>query len=258
MSDPRTTAEARSLLFVPGSRPDRFAKAAASGADNLIIDLEDAVAPGSKEAARTAAAQYLQDQPAIVRINAADTSWYAGDLAALAKTAQLAGVVLPKAASVDAVEALVEVLPHGTPVLLLIESAVGMRDAHKLAGVTGVTRLMFGNLDFALDAGITARSAEQSELLYARSTLVVTSRAAGLPGVRSMACIPMCPTPKACTPLCLVRGTSDSRAFCVYTPPRSMWSTRPCGRPKKSWPGPDSCSMWRAMRTPMRSWWMAR
>ena len=182
MSDPRTTAEARSLLFVPGSRPDRFAKAAASGADNLIIDLEDAVAPGSKEAARTAAAQYLQDQPAIVRINAADTSWYAGDLAALAKTAQLAGVVLPKAASVDAVESLVEVLPHGTPVLLLIESAVGLRDAHQLAGVTGVTRLMFGNLDFALDAGITARSAEQSELLYARSTLVVASRAAGLPG----------------------------------------------------------------------------
>ncbi len=182
MSRSRTVATARSLLFVPGSRPDRFVKAAASGADNVIIDLEDAVAPDGKDAARTAAVDYLRGSTALVRINAVDTPWYADDVAALAEATELVGIILPKAASVDAVQALVAALPQGTPVLLLIESALGVRDAGRLAEVSGVSRLLFGNLDFALDAGISASSAEQTELRYVRSALVVASRAAGLPG----------------------------------------------------------------------------
>ena len=72
---------ARSYLFVPANRPERIAKAFASGADAVIVDLEDAVAPDAKDAARAALANALNPaQPVIVRINAANTRWFAEDL----------------------------------------------------------------------------------------------------------------------------------------------------------------------------------
>jgi citrate lyase subunit beta / citryl-CoA lyase len=178
-------AAARSLLFVPGSRPDRFAKAAASGADAVILDLEDAVAPPDKATARAAAADWLARHPATVRINPPGTPWHADDLAALAEARQLAGVVLPKAESADDVRGLTAALP-GTrpvpPVLALVETARGIRDAALIAELPGVSRLAFGSFDFCLDAGITVAADDERELLHARSTLVVASRAAGLPG----------------------------------------------------------------------------
>src|SRR5436190_14893438 len=87
----------RTLLFVPGDRPERFQKAAASGAHEIILDLEDAVAPAAKDAARRSAAQWLADGgKAIVRINGADTPWYEADIAMLKLHAN-AIVMLPKA-----------------------------------------------------------------------------------------------------------------------------------------------------------------
>ena len=87
---------ARSLLFVPGDRADRFAKAQASGAHQVIYDLEDAVAPGMKDSARNAVFAHLAEGRAgVVRLNAADTGWFADDLALL-KSLPGATVMLPK------------------------------------------------------------------------------------------------------------------------------------------------------------------
>ena len=88
---------ANSLLFVPGSRPERFDKALEAGADIVIIDLEDAVSPADKDTARAALAAWLDPaHPVLVRINAAETQWFEADLGLLA-SAGIAGVVLPKA-----------------------------------------------------------------------------------------------------------------------------------------------------------------
>lgn len=89
----------RSLLFVPGDRPERFAKAAASGADAVILDLEDSVAPANKEAARGAIADYLagtRDVITIVRVNPLDGHMTAADIAAVAP-ARPDAIMLPKA-----------------------------------------------------------------------------------------------------------------------------------------------------------------
>ena len=88
---------ANSLLFVPGSRPERFDKALEAGADVVIIDLEDAVSPADKDTARAALAAWLDPaHPVLIRINAAETQWFEADLGLLA-SAGIAGVVLPKA-----------------------------------------------------------------------------------------------------------------------------------------------------------------
>lgn len=174
-------ATARTLLFVPGTKPELFAKAASAGADGYIADLEDAVAPADKERARELTLAGLAEVPGVVRINAAGTPWHDDDLTAVSQAPGVAAVMLPKAEDADVVRAVAARL-GGIPLLLLIESARGVRDAGALATLDGVTRLAFGNLDFALDAGIEPRSDDEDELLYARSTITTASRAAGLPG----------------------------------------------------------------------------
>src|SRR6478672_3740457 len=88
---------ARSYLFVPGNRPERFDKACAAGADAVIVDLEDAVPSADKAAARAALAAWLSPQkPVLVRINGADSAWFEDDLLLAAKPG-VAGIVLPKA-----------------------------------------------------------------------------------------------------------------------------------------------------------------
>ncbi|MFI7102455.1 HpcH/HpaI aldolase/citrate lyase family protein [Streptomyces sp. NPDC050161] len=174
----------RSWLFVPGDRPERFGKAAGSGADVVICDLEDAVAPAHKDAARREVARWLTSgQPdgergsAFVRINGADTEQYAEDVAAIGGAPGLRGVVLPKSEQVDQLHALIAALPHGVPVVALAETALGAHQATALARVPGVHRLAFGSVDFALDLG--ARD-EPEALRYARSRLVLASRVAGI------------------------------------------------------------------------------
>lgn len=178
--------QARSFLFVPGDRPDRFAKAAAAGADAIILDLEDAVAPEAKDAAReTTVAWVAAGGPAAVRVNAADTPQHQADVAALAGANRgaaepgvgLLAILLPKAEDPQLAAAVAE--QTGAPVIALVESARGVLQAHQLAAAPGVARLAFGHLDYAADLGSqTSREA----VLLARSTLVLASRAAGLPG----------------------------------------------------------------------------
>ena len=164
---------ARSYLFVPGNRPERFDKACGAGADAVIIDLEDAVPPAEKVQARAAVSAWLTAaQPVLVRINSADSEWFADDLA-LCAAAGVAGIVLPKAERTDDINRIMARGAHA--VLPLIETAQGMWQAHALAKVSGVQRLMFGSIDFQLDAGIDG---ELDELLYFRSQLVLVSRVA--------------------------------------------------------------------------------
>ena len=166
----------RSLLFVPGSRPERFDKALDSGASAVIVDLEDAVAPPDKNAARAALAAWLQPHHAvIVRINSADTAWFADDLA-LCGAPGVAGVMLPKAESAATLAA---VSAAGARALLpLVESAAGLAALDELSRAPGVWRLAFGSIDLQVDLGL--RDATEEELLPFRLQLVLASRLAGI------------------------------------------------------------------------------
>ncbi len=167
----------RSYLFVPGNRPDRFAKACAAGADAVIIDLEDAVAPAEKPAARAAIAAWLNPaQPVYVRINSAATSWFEED-AAMCRQAGVAGILLPKTQGEGDLGRLREVTGGDVPVLPLIETARGFFNSLEIAQYPRVSRLVFGALDFQLDTGIQG---DTDELLYVRSELVLVSRLAGI------------------------------------------------------------------------------
>jgi len=157
----------RSYLFVPANRPERFVTACASGADAVIIDLEDAVPPAERVAARGAVAAWLSaEHPVLIRINGAATEWFLDDIALCANPG-VAGVVLPKAESVDDIHAI------ALPVLPIIETAKGFWNAHALSLVPNTTRLLFGSIDFQVDLGITG---EGEELLHFRSQLVLVSR----------------------------------------------------------------------------------
>ena len=179
MNTPTETAAfalASTLLFVPGDRPGRFAKAVASGADGVILDLEDAVAAPDKDAARAHIAQWLTGGPAaVVRINAVDTPWFREDLMALRDSA--CTVMLPKA-SAAGVAAVVEALGEQTRVLALVETATGVVQASSICALPQVIRLAFGSIDFSTELGVAADDREA--LLHARSTLVLASVAAGI------------------------------------------------------------------------------
>lgn len=166
---------ARSLLFVPGDRPERFEKAAASGAHQLILDLEDAVAPAAKAVARDAIASWLRaGHRAIVRINSVETPWHGDDLSMLEVFPQ-AGVMLPKAEAV--VMAQVTARLPGREAIGLVESVAGYAQLQALAAVDGLSRLAFGSVDFSLETGI----ADEGDALTAvRTGIVMASVLAGL------------------------------------------------------------------------------
>jgi len=171
-----TREVARSYLYVPGNRPDRFDKACAAGADAVIIDLEDAVPPAEKAIARAALTAWLSPAKAvIVRINGADTEWFEQDLEAC-DTAGVVGVVLPKAAQID--DVVVALCRRRAAVLLpIIETAAGMAQARAVAATACVQRLMFGTIDFQLELDIDG---DGDELLAFRSELVLASRLADI------------------------------------------------------------------------------
>ncbi len=166
-------------LFVPGDRPDLFAKAAASGADAIIIDLEDAIAPQSKESARKAACRHdISSVPVILRINGAGTAWHADDLAALS-AADIAAVMLPKAETSESIAAISRALGRPLPVIALIESAKGLGSLVQVLTAPHIAAIAFGSLDYSVDLDC---SPDWDSLVAARSEIVLRSRLAGLPG----------------------------------------------------------------------------
>ena len=176
---PTIIDRAETLLFVPSDRPDRFAKAFASRADAVILDLEDALPNNQKDAGRQAAQNATADIAAapctvLVRINGVASPHHEADLEAITRW-PVAGVVLPKAESADVVVAVARLT--GRPVIALVESALGLVAARSIAS-TGA-RLAFGSIDFAVDLGCAHN---RDALLAARSELVLASRLAGIPG----------------------------------------------------------------------------
>lgn len=197
-------------LFVPGNRPERFAKALASGADRIIIDLEDAVAPADKATARVAIAQWMNGaggEPdargkVLIRINDAATPWHADDLA-LARSVQTMCVMLPKCEAASQIGQVLLHLAAGATVLALVETARGLLALHDIAAAPGVARLAFGSLDYMVDLDIPSLRNEGEvsgagtageaggagavggvsniALDFAAAQIAIASRAAGLP-----------------------------------------------------------------------------
>lgn len=167
----------RTALFVPGNRPERFAKALDSGADAVIIDLEDAVAATDKTAARQHLANFImwqRDVRLLVRINAAGTDEHQADLDLCRQHPDVCAIMLPKAESAEQVK---HVASSGKRVWPIIESAAGMLAVEAIAACPGVGGLTFGALDLALDLGMNAgSSAAQSVFDQTRFALLLHSR----------------------------------------------------------------------------------
>ena len=170
----------RSLLFAPGSDERKLRRALKTGADAVIADLEDAVAPARKDEARALVARVFGDEGSaaatMVRVNGTDSPHFERDLE-LVQNLPLQAIVLPKATpeSVDALG------PDGPPVIAIVETAQGLRLAYETASHPRVEALVLGAVDLGLELGLESRPDGQ-EVLFARSKLVMDSAAAGIRG----------------------------------------------------------------------------
>lgn len=179
----------RSYLFVPGNRPERFGKALASGADRVILDLEDAVAPADKAAARDAVSGWLAGNAAalervVLRVNDSTSDCHAADLE-LAGRLAVRCVMLPKCESARQVDAVRAAMVAQGRVLALVETARGVLALQEIAQAAGVERLAFGSVDYALDLDLPAPVDPLEPaclaLDVAATQLAIASRAAALP-----------------------------------------------------------------------------
>lgn len=155
----------RSALFVPATRPERIPKALQSGADQVIVDLEDAVAEDLKAQARASLDAFLNDNPqarVLVRINAPQHQQQAADIELCRRQPGVVAVLLPKAESAAQVE---QAAACGKPVWPIIESARGLLELPAIARARGVERLSFGALDLGLDLGLASYTAGAQRIL---------------------------------------------------------------------------------------------
>lgn len=169
------------LLYAPADRPDLVAKAFASVADVVLVDLEDAVAPGGKDAARSqlpgllATLQENHPGRAVqVRVNSMGTQWFADDLAMVADLDYAVAIRLPKTESEEDVSTVTDVLGNRA-IHALLESAIGIEHAFRIAS-SGVASVALGEADLKSSLGVD----DEAGLLWARSRLVNAVRAAGL------------------------------------------------------------------------------
>jgi len=168
-------------LFVPGNRADRFDKAVASQAGAIVVDLEDAVAPNDKAAARAKFAAWFgaydsAPERILVRINDESTPWFDEDIALIAESG-VRGVVLPKAESTSQIERIGSALTANSFVVPLVETAKGILDVDSLARAAHVQRIAFGTLDYALDLDLTG---DDRGFAYPACRIALASRAAGI------------------------------------------------------------------------------
>ena len=169
-------------LFVPGDRPERFEKALTAGADAVVVDLEDAVAPANKERARASVRSWFDNLPAdkrgivVIRINDSSTQWYADDVE-LVSTARIPAVMVPKAQDAQGLDPVRRALPSNGILLPLLETARGIDNAASVASAQGVQRLVFGTLDYGIDLDL---SGDDRGLMYAAARIAHASREAEL------------------------------------------------------------------------------
>jgi citrate lyase subunit beta/citryl-CoA lyase len=183
----------RSLLFSPGDRPGMMRKGPASGADVVVFDLEDAVAPDRKAEARAAVAEVLSDPSfdpdceVCVRVNA-DPTVADDDVKAALADGPVDSVMLPKAESAADAETLAGILAERgveAPLIAICESAAGVLGAEAVAAADPVDALAFGAEDFSADVG-ASRTEEGTEVLYAREHVVVAAAAAGIDAIDTL------------------------------------------------------------------------
>ncbi|MGW0840039.1 HpcH/HpaI aldolase/citrate lyase family protein [Streptomyces sp. NPDC002787] len=185
MTPQPTTPVPLTWLYVPGDRPEVVTKALASGADVVIVDLEDAVAPDRKDYARAATAELLSAPPPVpvhVRVNALDTPQAEEDLKALAPLPGLAALRLPKITSpveiMDIAERTAPAEGGAIPLYALLESALGVERAFDIASShPALHGIALGEADLRADLSVRADPA----LDWPRSRVIVAARAAGLP-----------------------------------------------------------------------------
>lgn len=169
----RRVATARTFLFVPGSRPDRFATAASSGADVVVLDLEDSVAAADKGEARRNVVEWLSaGHEAVVRVNGRGSSEWATDLDAVVGFDCV--VMVPKSED----PASLSQIGRRAPVIALIETARGVLAAAEISAASGVVRTAFGHIDLSAELGIDPGGREA--LLHSRTVVVVAAAAAGI------------------------------------------------------------------------------
>jgi citrate lyase subunit beta/citryl-CoA lyase len=182
----------RSVLFAPANRPELVAKLPRSRPDVVVLDLEDAVPPAEKVAARAmarAAAETLlalADGPAVlIRINAAATEWHDADLAH-APIPGIVGVIVPKLETVDEARRVAEALDRvgcgDVGIVAGIETARGVADARVLLAEPRVTACYFGAEDFTVDMGGERRD-DNFEVQYPRAQVALAARLAGIPAL---------------------------------------------------------------------------
>ena len=217
-------------LFVPGDRPERFDKAIASGADAVIVDLEDAVAAEDKDRARGATGQWIGRHPevaprVVVRINDAGSTWIAADLA-LVGQAGIARVMLPKAETAAQIDRVMAAMPAAGRVLPLLETARGVQNVEAVAAANGVERLAFGNLDFGVDLGLTG---DDRGLIYAASRIAIASRCAGLPTPIAGVTPELDDEPRLLADLAWGRALGFGAKLCIH--PRQVAAIRNALRP---------------------------
>ena len=174
----------RSVLFVPGTRPDRFPKAFATGTDAVVIDLEDAVEPARKAEARELVAAWLKERPSsssstFIRVNAMDSTWLADDLAWLPTVAAaIDAVVLPKSETPTALERVADAAPNRR-VIPLLETSRGILHADRIVTAHAeIPAVLFGAEDLTAELTIP-RTIDGEELLYARSRVVLAAAIVG-------------------------------------------------------------------------------
>ncbi len=179
----------RSLLFVPGTRERSFAKAVTSGADAVILDLEDSVAPARKEEAREAVARFVASESAkscrlLVRINGVDTAYFTDDLRLVCGLRSVAGVLVPKVEASAAVRVVAQALGGAGEdvnsrrlVYPIVETARGILTAAEIVQADArVAGLIFGAEDLTAELQVP-RTVEGEELLFARSQVVIAAAA---------------------------------------------------------------------------------
>lgn len=173
--------EARSYLFVPADRPERFTKALSSGAGRVVIDLEDAVATAAKETARETLRSWLQAAPAgtvvCVRVNGTMTDWHDADMS-LAALPAVDGIMLPKADGGAMAGQVRARMRDEQNLIALVETVGGILALRDLVCSGAVARVAFGSVDFCVDAGMRDTA---GALDAVRTMLVLESRHAGLP-----------------------------------------------------------------------------
>ena len=170
----------RSWLLVNALKPEIFGKALASESDSVIFDMEAPIPEDQKEEARQNVVEALHGgMSGWVRVNPIRSEFWADDLKALQGAPGLRGVMLAETEKPEQVALTAMRLAAGTPVLALIESALGIENATAIASAPGTFRLAFGVNDFRKDTGA---GGDPLALAYARGKLVVASRVGRLPG----------------------------------------------------------------------------